>query len=303
MNLTGIILFIISAVFCAVQSSVVRDPVSLNAHDYLFALPCIVEYLKESGKLDDRFPSLLTRKESCPRPATLPPVAELEKSLYKGKIEQSLPDESECLIIEFDNRQIHDYILKAFAISDRMDLLYMEKAFQLDNNYNELLDELKEMAVLCDADNAVLNDLIILPKFLLWDIRRQRYCLTTYAIDHNLLKLSNVTVIPNTVDQLTCERFYVNTTIDAIVQKLRDQLDQSSYGKELKECFLNAYADDRGFDFIIAKMIVKYLKITSEEREQEWNRIQRRDDLHFHRLLYKCFEITRSGPSSMILSD
>lgn len=103
------------------------------------------------------------------------------------------------------------------------------------------------------------------------------YCLTKYAIDHNLLKLNDVQVNPNQINttSVNCDEY-----VDGLKKKretaMREEMDASSdsvaVGAETKDCTIAAYM--RAFEYELALKVVENLNVTSEEKEPEVRRVK-----------------------------
>lgn len=108
--------------------------------------PCVIQYLKSKGKLENTFPS---EKSSCKKCRFIMiQVFSAVRNNVKKTIKEVSPD-ADCFMIEYDNTLIVDTILTLTMIGKADSLTETQKDSLMINPLNELNDKLKSIITQC----------------------------------------------------------------------------------------------------------------------------------------------------------
>lgn len=132
---------------------------------------CITDYLKNKEKLADDVPSV---KASSLCSDTMTELVRIVNELVKTKMETEVPDEANCVMEEFEKKEIVDLVLKMQLIRSTAELSEFQKMTKMQSTLNELQEELKAVGSSCGFEetnfppmsfNGILNHEMINTSF------------------------------------------------------------------------------------------------------------------------------------------
>jgi hypothetical protein len=233
---------------------------------------CIVQYLKRKGKLSEDFPTTLeTPSSHCE--VSIPISTKIVREAYVDKINETFPNQSQCLIDEFDNREIVDHVLKVSVISESKKLSENSIKTQLEAARSDLKQDLEKIAIQCntvdEAFTNIFNDLLGIKNETL-AVFQYEYCISKYTADNSLLPLNNVELNPHHIDieHLNCTAIIEKERTKA-VKEIRDKMTSTPNGDRYINCILNAYNRNRVFDWSIALKVLYIVELPKETKESE----------------------------------
>lgn len=233
---------------------------------------CLVQHLISKGKLSDIFKSLEPPALACQ--LTLPLTFKMLKSAIVSQIQDEVPQHADCLITEFKNREAMDHLIKIRALSRTEVLNRTEQATAFAAATYDFKTVLDQIATACEADNKQLFG--IFNDFMRFKNRSdQHYCLTKYAVDHNLLLLENVQVNPHRIDTDSVDCYQiVEVERNRKEMELSSALNQSNSDVLVKNCIMQVFRNDNRFDLDAHHVAINYLSISAEEKQVESKRIE-----------------------------
>ncbi|XP_037044406.1 uncharacterized protein LOC119080262 [Bradysia coprophila] len=116
--------------------------------------PCIVQYLKEKGRLNDDFPSRI-RSSLCR--FTMVRVLGFVRQIISGAMTNVAPKEADCFMAEYDKTQTVDSALVVAVIRTTPDLTEEQKENLITKPLNELKEKLNENADKCGVDEKMFK--------------------------------------------------------------------------------------------------------------------------------------------------
>lgn len=230
---------------------------------------CLIQHLNSKLKLDYNFESIAPICRLL-----LPAIINMLKSAIRRQIQTSIPDHADCFISEFENREAIDHLLKIRIILKSEVLEPVEQETELSEVINDFKNDLNRIATRCQA-----NDVKVFEAFGDFLIIKNRtdlhYCLAKYAVDRNLLLLENVQVIPHErvdVGSVNCEQIVEIERIKKEME-LRTQLDRAYDSEVVKDCTMQTFRNENGFDIDAHLVAINYLPISRQEKQAENKRI------------------------------
>lgn len=112
--------------------------------------PCIIQYLKSKGKLDQTFPS------EQPSPLcrfTMIEVIRIVRDIVKDRMEEVLPTEANCFMTEYDKSSLLDTVLTIAIINTSNSLTETKKTEMKVTPLNEFKEQLKTVTNKCGIDD------------------------------------------------------------------------------------------------------------------------------------------------------
>jgi len=229
---------------------------------------CIAQYLNKKGKLDNNFSSTQAPTLSHCRLA-LPIVLGVMKTLIDDQIKEKLPNDEDCLIKEFSNKEALDQMLKIGVIKNSNSLGESEIKSQLDETRKDFKDDLEEIAVQCevagDKFESIFNDVLGIKNETLAALESY-YCLTKYAADNKVLPLDNVELNPDNIKTEDVDCSAIIARERRIEERdIRNKLQSKS--PAVISCVMNAYKSDKLFDWGVAAKILDKVDLPKETKK------------------------------------
>ncbi|KAG4067030.1 hypothetical protein HA402_000021 [Bradysia odoriphaga] len=261
---------------CVVVSSIICCAFAQNAAlDSYRNYECVMQYLKEKGKFDNKFQTEIPA-------ATCSFIVLLKMGLvnesYSGEIKENFPNEFHCLTSEMDKLSTYDLVLKAYTIhyAPATEVALKE---HLNETRDELQQRLEEIASVCKADNktfiSIFSAILGIEDDTLKTIKLN-YCSAKYVAQNKLLNSvpEGNELIPHNVDTES-----INCT--EIIENKRNEFEkefmslEASKGRTLANCVRQAYEKGRFFDYSIASEVLSLnnLKLSKAMRESELLRL------------------------------
>lgn len=231
---------------------------------------CLETYLQQKGKLGINFPVRQSSLFLCRfvTPITLRVV----ESLIENQIKEEIPNDADCLIREFKNKESLDILIKLNVIEES-NLSESEIKTQTNVTRNELRQDLIKTATQCETNEvdfiAIFNEFLGIKNETLSALEH-KYCFAKYAADNELLPLQNIDLNPNGI---------VTTYIDckAIIKKERRQHERNAREKvkarnpEAANCVMEAYNTKNVFNTYIIMSVLDYVELPKETKDVESN--------------------------------
>lgn len=232
---------------------------------------CVIQYLKEKGKLNANFPS------GKPDPNCRLMLALVIKGIESGTIERltySSPNSADCVTNEFKNRESLDVFMKIEAITLNKELNENDTEMQLKEANNELKEHLNGIGEACNTDPSfggqfdsilgIKNDSLI--------VLQQKYCFAKYVVDNNVVDLKEVNI---NRDQINIEDVNCNDIIDNHRQKELTRIKESSTSvtPTVADCMMKMYVDEKCFDVNLALRVLDELPLPPKHKREETERM------------------------------
>lgn len=132
-------------------STITSDVVSSNdTVEIANEKPCISQYLKNIGKLDDTFPY---ETPTAPCNDTMIEVFRVVREMINDTITSVLPSETDCLMTEYDKSTTRDTVLTILQIKMSDLLVDTRKDTLLVRPVNDLEQQLKAMTNQCGLND------------------------------------------------------------------------------------------------------------------------------------------------------
>lgn len=209
---------------------------------------CIVQYLKENGKLDNSFPST---PPTALCHISMPFSLSVVRSKNNDLIEKSFPNKASCLIKEFANKTSVDFQLK-IGIIKNSNLTESDLKTQLVDARNEFKTSLEDIASQCGVNDTFIS---LFNSDLGIKTLKSDYCFAKYVVDEGLLPLINIDLNAYHIETKTvnCSSF--------IEEEAR--IHEENFSSRVyfyKECMLNAYKSGKIFDWYVAGIVLDNLE-------------------------------------------
>lgn len=278
MKLAVKIPLLLCAVFCAVQCS---------APDTRYLDCCFVHYLKEKGKLEEKFQSFDPPMPQCRVIARLG-VAR-QKSNFKRQVRNGFPNEAVCLNNGFENKEVVDYFLKFELIKRSSFLSASAKGTQMEEARGQFKNALKEIALQClvvdDNFIKIFNNQL---KNETSEAHEHEYCMAKYVVDNQLLELNNVDLNQHQIDTESVDCDIIDVEQSKTERELIGKLSATEAGQRSSDCVMNAYRNGNMFGWKVALKALNYLDITNQVKEVQTNRVSKKVDEFRNKLISEC---------------
>lgn len=249
---------------------------SADAGDFRSGEACLVQYLREKGKLNASIQSLQQPIDLC-KSAITPLGVRNAEITAKYQFEAYAPNQVDCLISEFKDREAADYLLKIRVFLLNEYLNKTEKDAEFEAVRNEFKNELKQMAASCGADSEKVIESFKEHLGIKNEIDYQiEYCLANYFVDQKILLLDNVPMNPHQVDATTldCDKIVEEErSKDEKVTKYTVKEAGSNISESQMDCIVKSYWNVKAFEYGVALKFVTNLDVHSPEREAEIDRL------------------------------
>lgn len=231
---------------------------------------CVVQYLKEKGKLNPNFPS------NKPNPNCRLVLGLVVSAIENGMIESltySSPN-SACVTNEFKNRESIDIFMKIEAITLNKEMNENEIEMQLKEAKDELKENLNQIGRACDTDPSFGGqfDHILGIKNDSLAVLQQKYCLAKYVVDNNVLVLKDVDINPDriSIENIECGRVIDNYRHNELT-KIKD--GSTSISPLFSDCMIQKYLDDDYFNVILALKVLEEIPLRPKYKREETERL------------------------------
>lgn len=225
---------------------------------------CVVQYLKQKGKLNESLQSTIPPTSRCR--LLVPTYVQNAKSVYRNHIADTFPaNVAECLAHELDNAENFDYYLKWDLIELSSLFGDSEKISQLQETRKLLKDVRREADAQCGKRFEIFNKTL------------EEYCMAKYTIDNQLLELNNVDINPYEIDtgSVNCDNI-VDTERRKYEKEYSDEISATETGRRLLDCIMKEYRNGNMAGCKIALKILHFSGMSIQVQKGEVNRINKK---------------------------
>ncbi|KAG4070378.1 hypothetical protein HA402_006520 [Bradysia odoriphaga] len=263
-------------IYCVVTSSVIYSVQSDSQQD---RDACLVQYLQRKGKLSADIKSAEPAPSSCDfvTPFTIGVI----KSAVFNTIEKEIPlNVARCLIQQLDDNdnEAFDYVVKINVLAASRSLNESERQTQVEATRNLFKEDLEKIAVHCETDAqkfiSIFKDSLGIRNDSL-AVLQYEYCLAKYAVDAGVVVLGDVEINPQHIDlsSVECEQI-IEADRSRSEKYFIDKNALTFEGEESMNCAVNAYRNNKIYDWTVAFKVLKNLSFSLEQKEEESNKIK-----------------------------
>lgn len=262
-------------IYCVVTSLAIY---SVEADSQRDGDACLVQYLQLKGKLSADIKSAEPAPSGCDfvTPFTIGVI----KSAVFNRIEKEMSlNVARCLIQQLDDRdkEAFDYVVKINVLAASSSLNESERQTQVEATRNQFKEDLEKIAVHCETDGQkfinIFRDTLGIRNDSL-AVLQYEYCLAKYAVDNGVVVLGDVEINPRHIDSnsVDCEQIME-------ADKSRNEkyfIDKNAVtfaGEESMNCAVNAYRNNKIYDWSVAFKVLKNLDFSLEKKELEFTKI------------------------------
>jgi hypothetical protein len=236
---------------------------------------CLVQYLKSKEKISADFPSTLqTASSHCD--LTVQIAQRVLRQQFVDKIKENIPNQSQCLLDGFDEKEILDDVFKVSVISESKTLGENNIKTQLEAARSDLKEQLEKIEVQCNTVDKTFtntfNEILGIKNETL-AVSQYEYCISKYTADNGILPLKNVELNPRHIDveNLDCDAI-IDKDRRKTIKEIREKMTATPNGNMYIDCILNAYNNKNIYDSSLALKVLYILELPKETKESEKNR-------------------------------
>lgn len=239
--------------------------VSTAADTFYDGEACLIQYLQKKGLLDKSFKSLQKPSPNCV--LVMPLTKIVLRKTFTERIEKDLPDYADCLILNFDDQQTLDLVIKISVI------LETNAKTGLESTRQALRDDLKKIMAQCETNDerfiSTFNDYLENKNVTLEEVQ-QVYCMSKYVADNKVLDLTNVELNPGQIEtsNLDCNRM-IERFRNESERELHDKILSMRQGQKILDCVMEAYKSGGIFDAGIALKVLYSLDVPKDVNDSE----------------------------------
>lgn len=254
--------------------------------------PCLVQYLKEKGKLNRTFRSTV---RAMPRncESIIKDYVESTKDNLQRRADYDFSNSS-CLTNGFNEKEAVDHVIKIGVIQRKKLLTGSVKFTMLQESNAAFKNVLKELAVQCIEN----EDRLIFKVYGITfeKIRRLKdydrdYCYAKHVTDNKLAELYNTTIYPHGIDPqgVNCD-VIVGPLQDDTMSSIRKTLwyEAQERGREM-DCALNVTLTNRQLGSIIVELLLENSDEFTEEIEVEYDKNKEKGRQILNSIISECF--------------
>lgn len=255
-------------IYCVVTSFVIY---SVKASSQREREACLVQYLKTKGKLSADFQSAEPAPSGCD--FVTPFTMQVIRGTVFATIEKEMPNAALCLTKQLDNEEAFDYLVKINILSASRSLNESDRQTQVEATRNQFKENLEKIATHCETDdkkfiNIFMDTLGIKNDSLA--VLQYEYCLAKYAVDNKVVELGDVEINPRHIDldSVDCEQI-IEADRSKSEKYFIDKNAETFKGEESMNCAVNAYRNDKIYDWRVAFKVITTLDFSVETKTVE----------------------------------
>ncbi|CRK92415.1 CLUMA_CG005980, isoform A [Clunio marinus] len=245
---------------------------------------CIIQYLKEQGRLDEDFPSPTKAVESCAM--IIPFILPIMKDRFATKMSEIT---SECFSTQLKTDGLVDYLMKEEIFENLTEFSAQEVKKELADTRQMIEGILNYAAEVCESEisNKVIHDKYLIIKNETRAITR--YCLSKFVIDAGIIDAGNLDINPSNIDttKIECESGLNAVRINAEKLVKKEYKEQNIPQRRIN-CALREYRRNKMFENSIAMGALQNLDMSPEIKKRNEENIQANVE-SFSRGIIGCF--------------
>lgn len=220
---------------------------------------CFVQYLKGKRKLSTNFQTAIEPAEYCDD--RLPSMMQSLRTFIDDKVnKEMLPEDSECLLDEMENRECVDHLIMIYVIRLNKFLIESDLTKQLETVRGQLKHDLESIALQCKVDDESFvklfhTNLGIRNESL--EVLQYEYCISRYCLDNKFLEMENYEINPNniTTDTLNCT-YIIDIDRKKAENEFTEEYLTTPVRLEAKSCIMEAYTNEKVYEWNLALKVL-----------------------------------------------
>lgn len=232
---------------------------------------CMVQFLKEKGKLNNNFESAIEPTEECLE--KLPIMIQSLQAFVENEIKKVMPFESECLLGEIADRDTADHLITIYVV--RLNKFLSENVLtaQLESSRAQLKQDLESIALRCEVDSKsfvkIFNKNLGIRNETL-EALEHNYCVTKYCMDSKILELENYETNPNQIptDDINCTAI-IDIDRNNAEKEFADEYITTAEMIAAKNCIMQVYRDEKRYEWFAALYVLGDVVFARKTKEAD----------------------------------
>lgn len=252
------------------STGVLTLPMSVSYLDNVEA--CLVQYLREKGKLSSEFPTSIQACDHC---------KEQFPNLYGDLQAVMISDlkckalDADCIVNVADELRTVDHLLTIYALRLNKILSPSKLKEKLNSTRQLLRNDMDKMSLQCESDLADLHNVRIFAASLnarngTVEGMKHDYCIAKYAVDYGFLSKGNYELFQNNItnDDIDCAPIILEDQQNT-EQVFKDQTFDEKDSEAAKTCMMQAFVELKRYGWSTALIVLSYEEHSRQTNEMD----------------------------------
>lgn len=257
---------------------------------------CVVQYLKDKGRLEDDFPAPASIEVAKCR-LVMPIIIKAFEGALCAKLTEKESIKADCVMKEIKHGGALEFMLMQEVVVMTAGLDEDDSRQKLEDIKENLRLIFESAAKICDSDPtyAGLFDDVLEIKNESMAVLRQNYCFTKFVIESKLIDVTDVDVNPKKIvtSNIDCTALIKSNRIER-ERKLLDTLKSKNLSREQTQCIRDKFQIERAFDSNLALEVIDQLDVSLEVRRINRENIAKQLE-NFIKSVFNCVGTTSSS--------